>query len=74
MGGIKGGVVCFLLSECQCAQTYSSLFERSLHETRVAKLLLLAEVLDFLRATQQFCFRRVSDGFLDSCYLTGPVE
>lgn len=50
------------------------LFERNIRETRVAKLLLLAEVLDFFRAIQQFCLEDLSDGFLDSWYLTGPVE
>lgn len=74
MGGNKGDV-CFLLPECHlCSDAFFFLFERNIHETRVATLLLLAEVLDFFRAIQQSCLEDLSDGFLDSWYLTGPVE
>lgn len=60
----------FFCQNVTCAQTHFFLFERNIHETRVAKLLLLAEVLDFFRAVQHFCLEDLSDGFLDSWYLT----
>lgn len=69
MGGIKGDV-CFFVRMSPVLRCIFFLFERNIHETRVAKLLLLAEVLDFFRAIQHFCLEDLSDGFLDSWYLT----
>lgn len=54
MGEIKGDCV-FCCPNVSCAQIYIFLFGRNIHEIRVAKLSVLAKVLDFVTASQQFC-------------------
>lgn len=44
----------FYCPNVSCAQMYTILFGRNVHEVRVAKSSVLAKVLDF-RATRQFC-------------------
>lgn len=54
MGEIRGDYVFVVQMSAVLRYIYFYL-ELNIHEIRVAKLSVLAKVLDFIRASQQFC-------------------
>lgn len=64
----------FCCPNVSCTQMYTFLYGRNIYEVRMAKLSVLAKKYQTLLESFSDLFRRLSDGFLVSWHLTGPVE